>query len=161
VIDKFVGVRGKEHAMYKIVTPAVRAEAEAQFNCPGVDGVDLDYSDDEKKIPGNHWDKRVMFNDYMVSQSENKRDVIYSRITLAALEDTGWYDVNMSLGDNVTWGRDKSCFFLTEKCITEKFKPLSSEFCVDTDYVSSCNHDHTHKGVCSMTRYHTPVPTDF
>jgi hypothetical protein len=64
----------------------------------------------------------------------------------------------MSYGDNITWGRGKGCDFLNERCITEDLRALDTEFCVDTDYVSSCTHHHLAKGVCSITRYVSPVP---
>jgi hypothetical protein len=67
-------------------------------------GVDLEAS--TTSGPGHHWDKRIMFNDYMVRAgvSSSHGDVLYTSISLAALQDTGWYSVDISLGHSVTWG---------------------------------------------------------
>jgi hypothetical protein len=38
-----------------------------------------------------------------------------SNLTLAYLQDTGWYDVDMTLGQLFSYGRDKGCDFLTAR----------------------------------------------
>ena len=36
---------------------------------------------------------------------------IYSRITMALMEDTGWYLPNYDMADELKWGRDLGCDF--------------------------------------------------
>ena len=37
----------------------------------------------------NHWERRVLYNEYMTSNYIE--EPVVSRFTLALLEDTGWY----------------------------------------------------------------------
>lgn len=94
----------------------------------------------------------------MVEAGEHGRDIVYSILSLAALADTGWYDVNWSYGHDVTWGYKAGCAFLNDKCIAQDLTATFKEFCVNTDYNSSCSYNRLHKGVCSMTRYTSPIP---
>lgn len=95
VTEKFDNVRGK--CVHRLITPNVRAKAGIEFNCWKMDGIELEDSGDDL-IPGHHWDKRLMYNDYMVRDIEHGRDTVYSKISLAALADTGWYDINWEYG---------------------------------------------------------------
>ena len=42
---------------------------------------------------------------------------IYSRITFALMEDTGWYLPNYDMADNFKWGRNLSCNFALNSCL--------------------------------------------
>lgn len=37
---------------------------------------------------------------------------IYSRITMALMEDTGWYLPNYDMADELKWGRNLGCDFV-------------------------------------------------
>lgn len=41
---------------------------------------------------------------------------IFSRITLALMEDTGWYKANYSMASPLTWGRNLGCNFVKKSC---------------------------------------------
>ena len=40
----------------------------------------------------------------------------FSIFTMALLEDTGWYQVDYSLADKTTFGKDKGCNFVKNTC---------------------------------------------
>ena len=42
---------------------------------------------------------------------------IYSRITMALMEDTGWYMPNYELADELKWGRGLGCDFALQSCL--------------------------------------------
>ena len=42
---------------------------------------------------------------------------IYSRITMALMEDTGWYMPNYELADDLKWGRNLGCDFALQSCM--------------------------------------------
>jgi hypothetical protein len=48
-----------------------------------------------------------------------------SNLTLALLEDSGWYKVDYSKSENMLWGRNRGCEFLEDKCIVKKKKKNS------------------------------------
>jgi len=39
-----------------------------------------------------------------------------SKLTLAMLEATGWYEVDYSMADQFYWGEGKGCSFVTGPC---------------------------------------------
>lgn len=41
---------------------------------------------------------------------------VYSRITLALMEDTGWYRANYSMAQELDWGRNLGCDFAMKSC---------------------------------------------
>ena len=57
----------------------------------------------------------------------------YSNITLALLEDTGWYHVNYSQGEDLDWGKGAGCTFLSSECPQQEYCPrLGVEGCAFT-----------------------------
>ena len=74
-----------------------------------------------------------------------------SNFTLIFLESTGWYKVNYSYAESLSWGKGKKCEFLDGDCIdrsskTQKFE----EFCSKPREV--CAQDRKFKGRCGMER---------
>lgn len=41
---------------------------------------------------------------------------VYSRITLALMEDTGWYKANYSMAQTLNWGKNLGCEFVKKSC---------------------------------------------
>ena len=41
---------------------------------------------------------------------------IYSRITMALMEDTGWYLPNYAMAEELTWGAGLGCDFALKSC---------------------------------------------
>lgn len=60
-------------------------------------------------------------------------NLVDSRITaftLALLEGSGWYQVNYSLADSMTWGQNQGCAFLDTTCVNSQTQtPSFKEFC--------------------------------
>ena len=52
---------------------------------------------------------------------------VYSRITLALMEDTGWYSANYSMAQELGWGRNLGCDFAMKSC-KEWISTRSSRF---------------------------------
>lgn len=53
---------------------------------------------------------------------------VYSRITLALMEDTGWYSANYSMAQELGWGKNLGCDFSMKSCkewISSKSSRLS------------------------------------
>eukprot|EP00850_Spirogloea_muscicola_P022655 SM000305S11813 [mRNA] locus=s305:105721:115819:- [translate_table: standard] len=97
-----------------IVTPHVVAAAREQFGCSSLMGAGL--------APGtgldgstSHWDPSIMGNDYMSSQVGGRATVV-SNITLALLQDTGWYNVDLAMAGFLTNGFHSGCTFVNATC---------------------------------------------
>lgn len=41
---------------------------------------------------------------------------VLSQLTLALLEDSGWYCVDYSVAESLVWGRGKGCDFISQGC---------------------------------------------
>jgi hypothetical protein len=68
---------------------------------------------------------------------------IFSKFTMAVLEDSGWYDVTYNNLDDLSWGYQKGCNFMSNGC---KNKGDYTEFCYQSS--SSCNSQGNSKGSC-------------
>lgn len=57
------------------------------------------------------------------------KDVRVTEFALALLEGTGWYQVDYSLAEPVTYGKNKGCPFLDTKCVGSGGTTTFDEFC--------------------------------
>ena len=73
---------------------------------------------------------------------------VYSIFTLGMLEATGWYAVNYSMAQNLTWGSNKGCQFLNSNCINTTYQAIFPEFCSNIN-VYGCTQDGTNKALCN------------
>lgn len=150
-----VQLRGRVTTLLKL--PTVLAKARKNFACEEMIGVELEMSGGRGSV-GSHWDKRVMYNDFMVADSDIK-DVVYSDISMALLEDSGWYKVDYGYTMPIVWGYQKGCNFIKNKCVI-KGKAQFSEFCTDTTGETRCDFSYLHKGSCSIG-YSDDIPEEY
>ncbi|XP_062567285.1 leishmanolysin-like peptidase isoform X1 [Saccostrea cucullata] len=97
-----------------IVTPAVQREARRHFNCPTLEGAEVE----NQGIYGTsitHWEKRLFENEVMTGTYT--QNPVVSRVTLALMEDTGWYQVNYNTAEELEWGKNLGCDFVTKSCM--------------------------------------------
>ncbi|XP_018560625.2 ciliated left-right organizer metallopeptidase-like [Lates calcarifer] len=57
----------------------------------------------------SHWESRVLRGSIMAAVLEDSTTVRIDPITLAALQDTGWYTVNLSRAQSLVWGGVSEC----------------------------------------------------
>ena len=97
--------------------------AKKYFNCTkdsNFKGVELDDFNGKEVQDGNsiHWSERLLLGDYMIPDFYYPEQAI-SEITLALLEDLGWYKINYYTGGLMRYGKNKGCEFLNEDCVSE------------------------------------------
>nr|CAD7589812.1 unnamed protein product [Timema genevievae] len=137
-----------------MVTPKVLEEVRRHFNCPILEGAELE-DQGEEGTALTHWEKRVFENEAMTGT--HTQNPVYSRITLALMEDTGWYKANYSMAQPLDWGRNYGCDFAMKSCkewmdnrtasgesihpFCNKVKrdPLETECTIDRSSVALCN----------------------
>jgi leishmanolysin-like peptidase len=123
------GVTARGIKYYEIVTPTVRNIVANQFNCwtvPDADdddriiGARLDTNDGN--CIGSHWSTRYFGTEIMVSRDMSWKQSV-SALTLALMEDTGWYKANYDASSGVSfpsaYGYGRGCAFLTDDCILD------------------------------------------
>lgn len=94
----------------------------------------------------NHFEKRIFGNEIMVS--DDIFDPKLSQMTLAVARDSGWYEVDLDLGQHYIWGRRKGCQFLAGTCSSDHF----SEFC-DRKNQTACDDSHDYVTRCTRSNF--------
>ena len=116
----------KEKTTSLMVTPRVVEEVRRHFDCPTLEGAELeDQGGDGTAL--THWEKRIFQNEAMTGTVHSSAPV-YSRLTLALLEDSGWYRCDYSRAQPLAWGAGAGCHFATKSCM-ELLQDRGTPFC--------------------------------
>jgi len=139
-----------------IKTPKVVETAKKYFGCSTLQGVELEDNGGEGTA-GSHWEARIMYSDFMIGRTilEN----VLSEISLALLEDSGWYKVNYYTGGFFRYGKGKGCEFLNSKCVKENGQSLSENEFPLYNIDRICFASRTGKGVSSLNNYDKDIPS--
>ena len=129
----------------------VLKKAKIHFGCDSIKGLRLENQGGQGTI-GSHWESRYMLGDYMISS--DYQEVVISDITLALLEDTGFYKINYYTGGLFRYGKNQGCAFLDKKCLYNNGGSTSfpNEFCLDAK-IAFCTSSHLAKGNCYLKTY--------
>jgi hypothetical protein len=153
---------------FELVTPTVRRVVQNQFNCPTMRGARLENQQNTADCFGSHWDEMLFYTEIMTpvfSQSVN----VLSPLTLAFLEDSGWYRANYE-SEYVqisVFGHGAGCGFVEGNCVdpytgevpyefTENFcnvpTVLTSGGSIDSESSGpqTCDPSHTQKTYCDL-----------
>lgn len=152
-VQPLTWVQSRNETIPVLRTPRVLAKAREAFGCAEIEGVELD-TDIEEEIEA-HWRGRMMHMDYMGSSGGS----VYSEITLAVFEDSGWYQVQTNAGDKLLYGQKRGCGFLSSRCIAAE-KANFPEFC-DTSSGDLCTGNLLFKATCGLHRYTSPLPPSY
>lgn len=88
----------------------------------------------------------------IMTGSVDTRSVV-SKMTLALLEDSGWYKANYSMADRLDWGRNQGTEFVTSPCNLWK----GAYHCNTTQY-SGCTYNREAEGYCPILTYSGDLP---
>lgn len=144
-------INGKK--ISKIITPRVLAEARDHFGCPEMDGVPLEDGGDWT-TSDSHWEKRLFKNEYMTGSSDHT--AVISKISLALLEDTGFYKVEYEHAEHFEWGRGMGCSFVNGRC--SDWENRKGYFCTQPG-TKGCTVDRSAMGYCNLIRHRSELPT--
>ena len=143
---------------FEVVTPTVTTVVRNQFNCQSMNGARLENQPTASTdCFGSHWDERLFMNEAMSAIYDDKSS--FSSLTLALLEDTGWYIGNYSMTQKSTFGHAAGCDFVNEDCIVNGGDiPLHSKgfFCntpsslLRNEAAFACSADHRSIGYCDL-----------
>ena len=118
-----------------IKTPKVLEIAKKYFNCSSIIGIELEDQGGTGSA-SSHWEQRLLLGDYMgaiISQEE----MVISEITLALLEDSGWYKINYYTGGLMRFGKNRGCEFIYNNCLDfNYYTSFPNEF---FDYIEKDN----------------------
>ena len=114
-----ISIRGTNKTY--LITPNVAIMSQQAFGCNSLIGMELE-DQGGNGIAGNHWEERIMFNDYLTA--DVWENALYSTITLAMFIDTGWYNVNYTTAQVPIFGRNDGCNFFQETIFWRKISDL-------------------------------------
>ncbi|RNC33908.1 surface protease GP63, partial [Trypanosoma cruzi] len=142
-------VRGMKRWM--VVGNHVKAKTRAHFGCDSLEGMELEDEDgaSSRKIP--HWKGRHARDELM---APTVGAGYYTALTMAVFADMGYYRVNWSMAEPMSWGHRTGCDFLEKKCgeITDFPTKYPHMFCDATDNETlRCTSDRRHVGTCTAT----------
>ena len=103
----------------------------------------------EEESAGSHFEKLHYGNELMTSKLTGRP--LISGFTKNMLEDSGWYLVSAHIQENLTWGKEKGCSFLNDKC-DDMFK----EFCLKEKQIN-CTVDFSGKTYCKVRIISIPI----
>ncbi|XP_047447886.1 leishmanolysin-like peptidase 2 [Mugil cephalus] len=96
----------------------------------------------------SHWESRLLRGSIMAAVLGESTTVRIDPVTLAALQDTGWYAVNLSRAQSLVWGSGEGAKFGSLSTCQDN---SSSFFCSGSG--PGCHFLHLHKGECQTDRY--------
>ena len=128
--------------------------ARRHFACDNIEGVELENQGGDGSA-GSHWEARIMLGDYMIST--DYQEIVISEISLALLEDSGWYGVNYYTGGLFRYGKGLGCNFLNTNCVSNGYTNFKREFCV-TPSEERCSAGNIDRGDCFIANYTSSIP---
>eukprot|EP00873_Tetraselmis_striata_P010218 jgi/Tetstr1/430482/TSEL_020290.t1 len=95
-----------------ITTPRVVQQVRQHFNCSTLFGAKLE-DEGFRGTVGSHWDSRWFQGEIMDGATDGTSSQnVFSPITMAMLEDTGWYIANWDMAGPLAFGAGEGCAFL-------------------------------------------------
>jgi len=146
-----------------LVTPRVVEEVRRHFDCPTLEGAELeDQGGDGTAL--THWEKRLFQNEAMTGTVHTAKPV-YTRLTFALMEDTGWYIPNYDMAQDISWGLGSGCDFATKSCkelmekanIENKVTPFCNTLMQNSEK-TFCTADRAAIGSCNLVVYDQNLP---
>ncbi|XP_059490130.1 leishmanolysin-like peptidase [Neocloeon triangulifer] len=149
-----------------VVLPKVVEEVRRHFGCDSLEGAELE-DQGEEGTAMTHWEKRVFENEAMTGT--HTQNPVYSRITLALMEDTGWYRANYSMAQVLSWGKDLGCDFAQKSCKEWMDKRVKlglsiHPYCnkVKKDPLETeCTDDRSSVALCNLVEHSGYLPTKY
>jgi len=154
----FIATSGQRYA--SIVTPKVATVARNQFNCQQLGGAQLENQPTgENSCTGDHWDERMYYPEALSGVISPTTNVL-SPLTLALMEDSGWYRANYTRSHVSPWGHGVGCDFVSSPCLVGGGKDhdgalpsYAKDYFCDKASSRGCSPAHTHKMACTVIDY--------
>jgi leishmanolysin-like peptidase len=148
---------------YDLVTPRIRTVVRNQFDCQTLSGARLENNPTSESCTGDHFDERLFYSELMGPIFSGTTDIL-SPLTLALLEDSGWYKVHYEGAEASPFGLGAGCAFVNDDCIINDEVPdyATGAFCTDVTQIDSftgkisddnnllCDPTHRSVGFCDL-----------
>ncbi|MFH4975951.1 hypothetical protein AB6A40_002660 [Gnathostoma spinigerum] len=158
------------HSVHVMVTPQVQKEVRAHFDCDQLEGAELENQGGDGTAL-THWEKRLFENEAMTGT--HTQNPVYTRLTLALLEDSGWYKANYSIAEELQWGKGLGCDFAMKSCgewIQKRRKAnlTPAPFCDEIKHdgkkslaTTKCTVERDSLALCNLVPHHHSLPVEY
>ncbi|CAM9004274.1 unnamed protein product [Rhodiola kirilowii] len=137
----------------RVVLPRVVMHARHHFGAFSEEFNGLELEDGGGRgTSGSHWEKRLLMNEIMTGSVDTKS--VVSKMTLALLEDSGWYEVNYNMAERLDWGHNQGTEFVTSPCNLWK-----GAYNCNTTKVSGCTYNREAEGYCPIVSHTEEIPS--
>lgn len=145
---------------FHMITPTVQQIVRTQFNCPhvaNIAGLLENQPTNSNDCFGSHWDERYHLYNSMSSLYD--QEAYFTPLTLALLEDTGWYRPNYNHPQIQIspFGLHAGCSFLTDTCVTSEgtVPSYANGYFCNQPYNTNdnnwlCDANHSARGKCDL-----------
>lgn len=150
------------YVAYELVTDTVRNVVRNQFNCQSLIGGRLENQPTgEGDCFGSHWDHRLFNNEFMAAVYTGSTQYV-TALTLALLEDSGWYVPNYGVAQNSPFGLGVGCDFAEEECLQNGLVPewATVTFCNDAQHIG-CSADRRLIAHCDLSKWNGNLPSGY
>jgi len=147
---------------YEVVTETVRNVVRNQFNCQKMVGGRLENQPTgDTDCFGSHWDHRLFNNEFMTAVYTGSTQYV-TALTLALLEDNGWYRPNYAVAQNSPFALGAGCEFLEDQCIQRGSVPdwAMGTFC-DAATSIGCTPDKNLVAYCDISKWDGNLPSGY
>ncbi|XP_034532073.1 leishmanolysin-like peptidase 2 [Notolabrus celidotus] len=133
----------------RIYTPSIISALQKHLKSTDPElGGPLENQDAPPGTVSSHWESRVLQGSIMAASLGDSTTVRIDSVTLAALQDTGWYTVDLSRAQSLVWGDGEGATFGSLPTCQNK---SSTFFCTGSGF--GCHFLHLHKGECQTDQY--------
>ena len=87
--------------------------------------------------------------------SQIGKDMKLTKMSLAVAKDSGWYEVDLTLGENYFWGKGEGEGIFKTTCTDTD----ASEFC-PTIWENACSDNHVERTHCHTSTFHSGCNID-
>ncbi|GAQ77732.1 Leishmanolysin-like peptidase [Klebsormidium nitens] len=151
------------HTVTKVVAPTTLAMARTHFGCSTLNGAELE-NDGGNGTALSHWEARIFQGEAMLGVLG--QEAVFSNLTLALLQDSGWYNVNFQMAEFLQSGFGLGCNFPLLSCAPTAMPAVfNTYYCngtqrtqtgpgpsgntITTPVAQSCTYDSLAVGFCS------------
>jgi hypothetical protein len=144
-----------------LVTPTVVAEARKFFACngsgaAGLTGVELENGGNSTASTASHWEKRILYYEYMTATKNHFVPGAVSAFTLAYFTDMGFYQADLAAAEEMRYGRRAGCAWATGPC-----QAWPKNYFCDAVGGSTCGFNKTFSGECNAKNWLAELPAGY
>jgi len=159
-----LGLASNGQRFANIVTPKVATVVRNHFDCQSLEGAQLENQPTgSESCIGDHWEERYFYPEALTSVMSPTTNV-HSPLTLALMEDSGWYVANYTNAKILPWGHGVGCNFLSRKCLTidgagqTRIPDHGKGYFCNSRSARGCSPGQTHKMACTLLDYSLYYP---